>query len=141
MLGYFLYYQGKIDEAQQTLDRAVQLSGAQADEEPMVISAIVHASRGERDQIDPRIFRYKPEEVVDGDLAEWIGSVYALLGEKQPALAWLRRAVQLGDHNFPWFQRDKNWDKLRGDAEFQRIMGEVERYWNHYNELFGHAQS
>ena len=141
MLGYFLYYQGKIDEAQQTLDRAVQLSGAQADEEPMVISAIVHASRGERDQIDPRIFRYKPEEVVDGDLAEWIGSVYALLGEKQPALAWLRRAVQLGDHNFPWFQRDKNWDKLRGDAEFQRIMGEVEGYWNHYNELFGHAQS
>jgi TolB-like protein/Tfp pilus assembly protein PilF len=140
-LGDFLYYQGKTEEAEQVLERASKLAGAQADEEPMVFSAIVRASRGERDHIDPRIFRYKPEEVVDGDLAEWIGAVYALLGEKQPALAWLRRAVQLGDHNFPWFQRDKNWEKLRGDAEFQRIMGEVEGYWKHYNELFGHAQS
>jgi TolB-like protein/Flp pilus assembly protein TadD/predicted Ser/Thr protein kinase len=138
-LGDFLYYQGKTEEAQQMLERASKLSGPQADEEPMVISAIVHASRGERDRIDPRIFRNKPEEVVDGDLAEWIGAVYALLGEKQPALAWLRRAVQLGNHNYPWFQRDKNWDKLRGDAEFQRIMSEVEGYWKHYNELFDHA--
>ena len=138
-LGAFLYYQGKTDEAGQMLERALKLAGPLAEEEPMVFSGIVHASRGERDRIDPRIFRYKPEEVVDGDLAEWIGAVYALLGEKQPALAWLRRAVQLGDHNFPWFQRDKNWDNLRGDAEFQRIMGEVEGYWKHYNELFGHT--
>jgi tetratricopeptide (TPR) repeat protein len=140
-LGDFLYYQGKTEEAEQVLDRALKLAGAQADEEPMVFSAIVHASRGERGHIDPRIFRYKQEEVVDGDLAEWIGAVYALLGEKQPALAWLRRAVQLGDHNFPWFQRDKNWDKLRGEAEFQRIMDEIEGYWKHYDELFGHSQS
>jgi serine/threonine-protein kinase len=137
-LGDFLYYQGKTEEAEQVLERASTLAGMQADVEPTVFSAIVHASRGERQHIDPRIFGYKPEEVVDGDLAEWIGAVYALLGEKQPALAWLRRAVQLGDHNFPWFQRDKNWDKVRGDAEYQRIMGEVEGYWKHYNELFGH---
>jgi eukaryotic-like serine/threonine-protein kinase len=140
-LGAFLYYQGKTEEAEQVLDRASKLAGAHEDEEPMVYSGIVHAARGERERIDPRIFGYKPEEVVDGDLAEWIGAVYALLGEKQPALAWLRRAVQLGNHNFPWFQRDKNWDKLRGDAEFQRIMGEVEGYWKHYDELFGRAQS
>jgi eukaryotic-like serine/threonine-protein kinase len=140
-LGDFLYYQGKTQEAEQVLERASKLAGTQADEEPMVFSAIVHASRGERDRIDARIFRYKPGEVVDGDLAEWIGAVYALLGEKQPALAWLKRAVQVGNHNYPWFQRDKNWDKLRGDAEFERIMLEVEGYWKHYNELFGHAQS
>jgi serine/threonine protein kinase/TolB-like protein/Flp pilus assembly protein TadD len=140
-LGDFLYYQGKTEEAEQVLDRASKLAGTREDEEPMVFSAIVHASSGERERIDPRIFRYKPEEVVDGDLAEWIGAVYALLGEKQPALAWLRRAVQLGNHNFPWFQRDKNWDNLRGDAEFQRIMVEVEGDWKHYDQLFSHAQS
>ena len=73
--------------------------------------------------------------------AHWIGGVYAMLGDKKQALAWLRRAVALGNHNYPWFQRDKNWDKLRGDAEFQRIMLEVQGYWKHYNELFGHPQS
>jgi TolB-like protein/Tfp pilus assembly protein PilF len=140
-LGDFLYYQGKSEEAQQAIDRASQQSGAHADEEPMVFSAMVHASRGERNRIDPRFFTLKPEEVVDGDLAEWIGAVYALLGEKQTALTWLRRTVQVGNHNFPWFQRDKNWDNLRGDPEFQRIMSEVEGYWKHYNELFGQPQS
>ena len=138
LLGYFLYYQGKTDEAEKVLERALKLAGTATDDEPKVFLAMLHASRGARDRIDPRILRYKPEEVVDGDLAEWIGSVYALLGENQPALAWLKRAVQVGDHNFPWFQRDKNWDKLRGDPEFQRIMLEVEGHWKHYNELFGH---
>jgi serine/threonine-protein kinase len=140
-LGNFLYYQGKTEEAERVLHRASQLSDPRSDEEPQVISAFIYASRGERNRIDPRILRYKPEEIVDGDLAEWIGAVYALLGEKQPAVAWLRRAVQVGNHNFPWFQHDKNWDKVRGDAEFQSIMLEVEGYWRHYNELFGHPQS
>jgi hypothetical protein len=107
----------------------------------MVLYAMVLASRGERDKIDPRVFRYKPQEVVDGDLAEWIGATYALLGEKEPALAWLRQAVRRGDHNFPWYQRDKNWDKLRGDPEFQRIMSEVEGYWKRYVQLFGQSSS
>ena len=65
--------------------------------------------------------------------------MYALLGDKQPALALLRRAVKLGNHNFPWFQRDKNWDKLRGDTEYQRILLEVEGHWKHYNELLGRS--
>ena len=138
-LGDFLYYQGNTQEAQRVLDRALQLRGPHTTDEPLIMSAFVHASRGERDKIDPSILRYKPEEVVDGDTAEWIGAIYALLGEKQLALAWLRRAVQVGNHNFPWFQRDKNWDKVRGDPEFKRIMLEVEGYWHHYNELFGRS--
>ena len=139
-LGYFLYYQGKSEEALPVLDRTLQAKGAQAEDELIMITAMVHASRGERDKIDLRFFRYKPEETVDGDTAEWIGSTYALLGNKEPALMWLRRAVAVGDHNYPWFQRDKNWDKLRGDREFERIMAEVEGYWKHYKELFGSAQ-
>ena len=141
ILGYFLYYQGKFDEAQHALDHALQVSGTQGEEEPMVMSAMLHAARGERDKIDPRVFRYKPEEVIDGDLSEWIGAVYALLGDKEPALAWLRQSVRVGNHNFPWFQRDKNWDKLRGDPDFQRLMSEVEGYWKRYIELFGQPQS
>jgi serine/threonine protein kinase/tetratricopeptide (TPR) repeat protein len=138
-LGVFLYYQGKMDEAEPALKRAVELAGPGGDPEPSVLRAFLQASRGQRDQIDPKIFRYKPEEVVDGDLAEWIGAVYALLGDRQPALAWLRRTVQLGNHNYPWFQRDKNWDELRGDPEFQDIMREVKGYWTQYQQQFAHT--
>ena len=140
MLGYFLYYEGKTDDAEQVLNRAVQVSATQTDEEPMVMLSMVQASRGQRVKINPRLFRYKAEEIVDGDLAEWIGAVHALLGDRELALAFLRQAVRRGNHNFPWFQRDKNWDSLRGDPEFQRIMTEVEGYWKHYTEVFGQGQ-
>jgi len=138
-LGYFLYYQGKLDEAEEVLKRSVQLRGSNGDDQPLLTLAIVLATRGRRDQIDPGILRYKPEETVDGDLAEWIGGMYAVLGERDTALAWLRRAVQLGNHNYPWYQRDKNWNNLRSDPEFQRIMHEVETHWQHYTELFAHT--
>ncbi len=142
LLGYFLYYEGKTDEAQEMLDRALQLAGTYASEDdPLEISAMIHAARGERDRIDPRVLHYKPADIVDGDMAEWIGSTYALLGEKEQALAWLKRAVQLGDHNFPWFQRDKNWNNLRNDPDFQRIMREVEGYWKNYMLRFGENPS
>jgi hypothetical protein len=57
------------------------------------------------------------------------------------ALAFLRQAVRRGNHNYPWFRRDKSWDKVRGDPEFQRVMTEVEGYWRHYTELFGQNPS
>jgi eukaryotic-like serine/threonine-protein kinase len=139
-LGDFLYYQGKTDEAEQVLKRALQLRGPSGDPEPDVINGFVQASLGRRDQIAPTILNFKPEDTIDGDLAEWIGAIHALLGDRELALVWLRRTVQLGNHNYPWFQRDKNWDKLRSDPEFQKIMREVEGYWNHYNDFFARSE-
>jgi hypothetical protein len=106
LLGDFRYYQGRPMRPSKcwTVHR-----GPQAEEEPMVFFqyGVGVVLRGERDRIDSRIFRYKPEELVDGDLAEWIGVVYALLGETGPALAWLRQAVRVRNQNFPRFQRDQ----------------------------------
>jgi serine/threonine-protein kinase len=135
-LGYFLYYEGKYDEAEQWVSKSLELRGGKGDDSPLIFSAYVHAMRGERDKIDPHVLRYRPEAIVDGDLAEWVGGVYALLGEKTTALAFLRRAVALGNHNYPWFQRDKNWDKLRGDPDYEKLMREVEGYWKGYVREF-----
>jgi serine/threonine protein kinase/tetratricopeptide (TPR) repeat protein len=136
-LGYFLYQQGKSDEGMRALDRSLEISRDSSDEEPIVLAAILHASRGERDKIDPRIIKLKPEEIVDGDLAEWVGAMYAQLSDKEKALACLKQAVRRGNHNYPWFQRDKSWDPVRSEPEFGRILSEVEAYWKHYTELFG----
>lgn len=136
-LGKFLYYQGKFEEAEPVLARAVELGRSSGDDIHLWLSAFLYASRGQRNKIDPRVFSQRPEETFDGDLAYWTGAIYALLGEKAQALIWLRRAVDLGNHNYPWFQRDKNYDKLRGDPEYQRIIVEVRRHWEHYRELFG----
>ena len=136
-LGEFLYYQGKFEEAEPILRRAVELGRNSGDAAPVLMAAFLYASRGERDRIDPNLLQEKPENVADGDRAYWIGSIYALLGDKAHALAWLGRANDLGDHNYQWFARDKNWDKLRGDREYERMLADIRVHSDRYRQEFG----
>jgi serine/threonine-protein kinase len=136
-LGKFLYYQGKLDEAEPVLRRAVELGRNNDDNTAQIMAAFLYASRGQRDKIDPRILKSRPAEVIDGDVAYWTGGIHALLGEREEALAWLRRAVEVGNHNYPWFQKDKNYDSLRDDPEYQRIMEEVRQHWGQYKQTYG----
>ena len=101
-----------------------------------VLSGFLYASRGQRAKIPPSVFENPPEKTFDGDGAYWIGGIHCMLGDLQQALAYLRRAVEMGNHNYPWFQRDKNWDKLRSDPEYQSIMEDVRKKWEHYRKLF-----
>jgi serine/threonine-protein kinase len=61
----------------------------------------------------------------DHDIAYWLASAYAMEGERDQALKWLRRAIELGNENRPWFERDRNWESLRGDQEYQRILESI----------------
>jgi TolB-like protein/Flp pilus assembly protein TadD len=137
--GSVLYYEGKLDEAQPYLDRAVQLEGASADDTPRFMAAFLYASRHQREKIAPRLLQYRPEQIIDGDGAYWTGGTYALLGDRQHALAWLKRTVELGDVNYPWFERDKNYDSLRADPEYQSIMAGVKQRWQSYKNEFDPA--
>lgn len=141
-LAYFggiLYYQGKLDEAQRILERSLQLSGEVDDDTSRMMAAFLYASRHQREKIDRRLLQYHPAQIVDGDGAYWLAGIYALLGETQPALDWLRRAVALGNVNYPWFERDKNFDSLRADPEYQAIMAGVRQRWEAYKKEFDAA--
>jgi len=61
----------------------------------------------------------------DHDVSYWLASAYAMEGEREEALKWLRRALELGNHNRAWFEKDKNWDSLRGDPEYQQIIQSI----------------
>ncbi|HTT23839.1 MAG TPA: protein kinase [Candidatus Sulfotelmatobacter sp.] len=135
-LGKLLYYEGKMDEAEVTLERAVQLSAGSSDETAQIMAGFLYASRNQRSKIAPGIFQHTPSRVIDGDQAYWTGGVYALLGDKQNALLWLRRTVELGNVNYPWFQKDKTYDSLRDDAEYQAIMADVKKKWEAYRAEF-----
>jgi serine/threonine protein kinase/tetratricopeptide (TPR) repeat protein len=62
----------------------------------------------------------------DHDIAYWLASAYAMEGDRDAALKWLLRAIALGNENKPWFERDKNWDSLRDDPEYQRIIDSIQ---------------
>jgi TolB-like protein/predicted Zn-dependent protease len=135
-LGEFLYYQGKLDEAEATLDRAILLGRDSTDDGSRLLAAFVYASGNKREKIDHKLLQYCPEQVIDGDYAYYLGGIYALLGKREPALRWLERTVVLGNMNYPWFERDKNFDSLRGDPEYQTIMAGVRQRWEAYKKEF-----
>jgi eukaryotic-like serine/threonine-protein kinase len=61
----------------------------------------------------------------DHDMAYWVASTYAILGEKDLAFKWLNRAVKLGNQNKPHFEHDKSLDPLRDDPRFDELMAKV----------------
>jgi len=138
-LGMILYYEGKLDEAEPYLDRAIALGHDSDDDTPRMLGAFLYASRGQRQKIDARLLQYRPEQIIDGDGAYWLGGIHALLGDRQGALDWLNRTVALGDVNYPWFERDKNYDSLRSDPEYQSIMADIRQRWGAYKKEFDAA--
>jgi serine/threonine protein kinase/Tfp pilus assembly protein PilF len=134
--GCVLYYEGKLDEAQAAFERALQLAPNSGDEAPQMLAGFLYASRHQREKIDPKLLQHRPEEIADGDGAYWIGGIYALLGDRQNALLWLQRTAALGDVNYPWFERDKNYDSLRSDPEYQKIMVGIRQRWEAYKQEF-----
>jgi eukaryotic-like serine/threonine-protein kinase len=135
--GQVLYYQNKWDEAETVLQRSMMLSGNSTDFTAPMSAGFLYASRKQRDKISPRIWTEHPEKVIDGDQAYWLAGIYALLGEHQNALMWLKKTVELGDVNYPWFEKDKNLNSLRDNPEFQAIMAEVKQRWQAYKNEFG----
>ena len=134
--GALLYYEGKLDQAESNLARSLQLEPNSSDLTAPIMAAFLYASRGQRQKIDRRVLEARPELVVDGDQAYWTGGIFALLGDKPRAIRWLRRAVELGDVNYPWFERDKNYDGLRSDPEYQAIIAGVRQRWEAYTREF-----
>ena len=61
----------------------------------------------------------------DHDMAYWVASTYAILGEKDLAFKWLNRAVKLGNQNRPHFEKDRSLDSLRDDPRFEEVMNKV----------------
>jgi serine/threonine protein kinase/tetratricopeptide (TPR) repeat protein len=119
-----LYYHGEPTKAaeilEQVLEQHPQLDGIRP------IYATFLSALGFSEEARAQL----TEEVIktadtDHDIAYWLASAYAMEGLREDALRWLRRAIELGNENRPWFERDKNWDTLLGDPEYQRIIESI----------------
>lgn len=58
----------------------------------------------------------------DDEMAYRLATYFAVGGASGEALRWLRRAVYMGNENYPWFSRNPAWNALRGGAGFERIL-------------------
>lgn len=63
----------------------------------------------------------------DYDIAYWVASAYALLGESDNAFHWLEQSVKLGLEDTNWFCRDINLKNIHDDGRFDALVAQVER--------------
>ena len=119
-----LYYHGEPTKAAEILE-AVLEQHPQLDGVRPIYATFLSAlgfSEEARAQLTDEVIKTAN---TDHDIAYWLASAYAMEAERDQALQWLRRAIELGNENRPWFERDKNWDSLREDQEHQRILNSI----------------
>ncbi len=65
----------------------------------------------------------------DSEMAYRLATYFALEGDESEALHWLRRAIYLGNENYPWFSINPAWRKLAGHTDFERILEDLKKSW------------
>ena len=63
----------------------------------------------------------------DSEMAYRLATYFAVEGDESEALHWLRRAIYLGNENYPWFSKNPAWNRLHGHADFERILDDLKK--------------
>jgi serine/threonine-protein kinase len=63
----------------------------------------------------------------DNEMGYRLATYFAVEGDSSEALHWLRRAIYLGNENYPWFQKNPAWNNLRTNADFERILEDLKK--------------
>src|SRR5215813_4261597 len=124
-----LFYRGDVEAAQRLLENVLEYHPKMDGIRPFLAACL--AMQGKRDEalavLSPKV---REIAAADHDIAYWLGSAYALLGDEDAALHWLETANKLGNENHPWFKVDPTWANLRGNARYQEVIAKLEATYN-----------
>jgi eukaryotic-like serine/threonine-protein kinase len=126
--------------ANQRGDEAIAILQAVSRDSPemawaRLASAMASALAGDRDDVR-RIMTPELRRTVwwDDLFCWWSADCFALVGEREPALDFLERAVELGMINHPFLARDEPFlANVRGEPRFGLLMERVRRAWEQFD--------
>jgi serine/threonine protein kinase/Flp pilus assembly protein TadD len=72
----------------------------------------------------------------DSEMAYRLASYFAVEGDASEALHWLRRAIYLGNENYPWFSKNPAWNNLKTNADFDRILEDLKKAWRKNQKIW-----
>jgi hypothetical protein len=81
--------------------------------------------RGKRKQAQKILAELERHATRGLKVSSQIAGLYAALGNKIKALAWLERAQANHEGALVWLKIDPRFDSLRGEARFQKILREM----------------
>jgi len=108
------------------------LEGVIRDDDSMRIAyptlAMCYAMTGERDRAASFIEEGSMAAAeADSEMAYRLATYFAVDGDESEALHWLRRAIYLGNENYPWFAKNPAWNRLHGHGDFERILEDLKK--------------
>ncbi|HET6850835.1 MAG TPA: winged helix-turn-helix domain-containing protein [Pyrinomonadaceae bacterium] len=130
------YYHQERDRSEQILEKLRASNSAEEHVRAQASLASFLAARGERKRADQLLKEIAGSAYMDHHAAYSIGAAYAQLGRPEEAVKWLTRAVETGLPCYPWFEKDPLLDSLRASPDFQRLMGNLKKYWESVNTRY-----
>ena len=124
--GYQLMRQGKLSEAIQALEEVTVEDPTMRIIYPTI--AMCYVQLGDRTKAATFIVdETMAAAEADSEMAYRLATYFAVDGEAGEALHWLRRAVYLGNENYPWFSRNPAWSRLQGNTDFELILNDLKK--------------
>jgi serine/threonine protein kinase/Flp pilus assembly protein TadD len=119
-----LYYRGEIEAATRILEQVLERNPRMDGIRPILATCL--SAQGKHELADKQLTdRVKTVAAADHDIAYWLASAYLLQGRQVLALTWLKKAIELGNENYRWFESDPNWTDLHDDPRFKEMMQRV----------------
>ncbi|MBS1815628.1 MAG: protein kinase [Acidobacteria bacterium] len=72
----------------------------------------------------------------DSEMAYRLATYFAVEGDESEALHWLRRAIYLGNENYPWFSINPAWSRLRGNGDLERILEDLKKNFRRNQKMW-----
>ena len=72
----------------------------------------------------------------DSEMAYRLASYFAVEGDASEALHWLRRAIYLGNENYPWFAKNPAWNNLKTNSDFDRILEDLKKAYRKNQKIW-----
>lgn len=125
-LGYQQMRQGDLARAIETLEKVTREETSLRIVYPTI--ALCYVQLGEREKAASFIIDQTLSAAeADSEMAYRLATYFALEGDESEALHWLRRAIYLGNENYPWFSINPAWRKLGGHGDFERILEDLKK--------------
>ncbi len=117
-LAYAYFQKGMFHEALDALRKRRELAGFKGRGVSLAIACAMSGRKEEAREILAEVLEKNfPRRVQPG----WIAAVYAALGQKDEAFAWLDKAVEYYD-SWLFMLQDPFWDPLRSDPRFKALL-------------------
>jgi serine/threonine protein kinase/tetratricopeptide (TPR) repeat protein len=127
-LAVALFNQSMLDDAQALLEDVLRQNPHFDGVLPLVAWCV--SARGQHQEARALITdRVREVAAADHDISLWLASFYAMEGLNEEALEWVRRAVRIGNENYPLISQTRKLDGLRADPRFVEMLEELRQRW------------